>query len=70
VGDSSVSLNTLTHRILKIHRPVILSVVVCGCETLSLTLREECRIRVFENRVLSRIFGPKRDEGMGVDKTT
>ena len=33
-----------------------------GCETLSLTLREERRLRVFENRVLRRIFGPRRDE--------
>jgi len=33
-----------------------------GCKTLSLTLKEECRLRVFENRVLGRIFGPKRDE--------
>ena len=32
------------------------------CETWSLTLREECRLRVFENRVLRRIFGPKMDE--------
>jgi hypothetical protein len=38
--------------------------VLYGCETLSLTLREEHRLRVFENRVL-RIFGPKRDEVMG-----
>jgi hypothetical protein len=37
-------------------------VVVFGCETWSLTLREEHRQRVFENRVLRRIFGPKRDE--------
>ena len=36
-----------------------------GCETWSLTLREECRLRVFENRVLRRIFGPKRDKGAG-----
>ena len=36
-----------------------------GCETWSLTLREERRLRVFENRVLSRIFGPKRDEVTG-----
>jgi hypothetical protein len=36
-----------------------------GCETWSLTLREEYRLRVFENRVLRRIFGPKRDEVMG-----
>jgi hypothetical protein len=36
-----------------------------GRETWSLTLREECRLRVFENRVLRRIFGPKRDEVTG-----
>jgi len=36
--------------------------VLCGCETWSLTLREERRLRVFENRVLRRVFGPKRDE--------
>jgi len=36
--------------------------VLYGCETWSLTLREECRLRVFENRVLRRIFGPKRDK--------
>jgi hypothetical protein len=36
-----------------------------GCETFSLTLREELRLRVFENRVLRRIFGPKRDEVTG-----
>jgi hypothetical protein len=40
-------------------------VVLYGCETWSLTLREEPRLRVFENRVLRRIFGPKRDEVMG-----
>jgi hypothetical protein len=39
----------------------ILPVVLYGCETWSLTLREEHRLRVFENRVLRRIFGPKRD---------
>ena len=37
-------------------------VVLYGWETWSLTLREECRLRVFENRILRRIFGPKRDE--------
>jgi len=42
-----------------------LPVVVYGCETWSLTLREERRLRVFENRVLRRIFGPKRDEVTG-----
>ena len=40
-------------------------VVLCGCETWSLTLREERRLRMFENRVLRRIFGPKRDEVTG-----
>jgi hypothetical protein len=40
-------------------------VVLYGCETWSLTLREEHRLRVFENRVLRRIFGPKRDEVSG-----
>jgi hypothetical protein len=40
---------------------VILPVVLYGCETGSLTLREEQRLRVFENRVLRRIFGPKKD---------
>jgi hypothetical protein len=46
----------------KIYRNIILPVVFYGCETWSLTLREEHRLRVFENRVLRRIFGPKRDE--------
>jgi hypothetical protein len=49
----------------KIYKPVILPVVLYGCETWSLTLREEHRLRVFENRVLRRIFGPKRDEITG-----
>jgi hypothetical protein len=44
---------------------IILPVVLYGCKTWSLTLREEHRLRVFENRVLRRIFGPKRDEVMG-----
>jgi len=47
---------------MKIYRTIIFSVVLNGCETWSLTLREERRLRVFENRVLRRIFGPKRDE--------
>jgi hypothetical protein len=50
---------------IKIYRTVILPVSVYGCETWSLTLRKERRLRVFENRVLRRIFGPKRDEVMG-----
>jgi hypothetical protein len=47
---------------IKIYRTIILPVVLYGCETWSLTLREERRLRVFMNRVLRRIFGPKRDE--------
>jgi hypothetical protein len=46
----------------KIYKTVILPVVLYGCETWSLTLREEHRLRVCENRVLRRIFGPKREE--------
>jgi hypothetical protein len=42
-----------------------LPVVLCGCEIWPLTLREECRQRVFENRMLRRVFGPKRDEKTG-----
>jgi hypothetical protein len=48
---------------IKTYKTLILPVVLYGCETWSLTLREEHRLRVFENRVLRRIFGPKRDEG-------
>jgi hypothetical protein len=50
---------------IKIHRTIIFPVVLYGCETWSVTLREEHRLRVFENRVLRRIFGPKRDEVIG-----
>jgi len=50
---------------IKIHRTINLPVVVNGCETWSLTLREERRLRVFENRVLRRIFGPKMGKVTG-----
>jgi hypothetical protein len=50
---------------IKIHKTIILPVVLYGCETWSLTLREEHRLRAFENRVLRRIFRPKRDEVTG-----
>jgi len=50
---------------MKIYRTVILPVVLYGCVPWSLTLREECRLRVFENRVQRKIFGPKRDEVTG-----
>jgi hypothetical protein len=60
--------NILSSRLLlqntktRVHRTVVLAVVLYGCENWSLTLREEQRLRVFNNRVLRRIFGAKRDE--------
>ena len=61
--------NLLSSRLLsknlKIYRTVILPVVLYGCETWSLTLRVERKLRVFENRVLRKIFGPRRDEVTG-----
>jgi hypothetical protein len=63
--------NLLSSRLLsrnvkiKICKTIILPVVLYGCETWSLTLREEHRLRVSENRVLRRIFEPKRDEVTG-----
>ena len=47
---------------INIYRTIILPVVFYGCETWSLTVREEHRLRLFENRVLRRIFGPRREE--------
>ena len=63
--------NLLSSRLLsknlkiKIYRTIILSVVSYGCEAWSLTLREERRLRLFENRVLRRVFGHKGDEVTG-----
>ena len=63
--------NLLSSRLLsktlkiKIYRTVIMPIVLYGCETWSLTLREERKLRVFENRVLRRILGPRRDEVTG-----
>ena len=63
--------NILSSRLLsknlkiKIYRTIIQPIVLYGCEIWSLTLREERRLRVFENRVLRREFGPKRDEVTG-----
>jgi len=63
--------NLLSSRLLsknlkiKIYRTIILPVILYGCETWSLTLREERRLRVFENRVLGKVFGPNRDEVTG-----
>ena len=53
---------------IKIYRTIILRVVLYGCETRSLTLREEPRLRLFESRVLRRVFGPKRDEVTGSEE--
>jgi hypothetical protein len=50
---------------IRVYRTIILPVVLYGCETWSLTLREEQRLRMFENKVLRSIFGPKRDEVTG-----
>jgi len=50
---------------IKMYRAIILPVVLYGCETWSLTLREERRLRMFENRLLRRVFGPKRDKVTG-----
>ena len=49
----------------KTYKTIILPVVLYGCETWSLTLREEHRLRVFENKVLRKIFGDKKDEITG-----
>ena len=63
--------NLLSSRLLpkklkiKIYRTIILPVVLYGCEAWSLTLREERKLRVLENMVLRRIFGPRRDEVTG-----
>ena len=63
--------NLLSSRLLsknlkiKIYRTIILPVVLYGCETWSLILREERKLRVFENMVLRRIFGPRRDKVRG-----
>jgi hypothetical protein len=48
-----------------IYKTIILPVFLCGCETWFLTLREEHRLRAFENKVLRWIIGPKRDEVTG-----
>ena len=63
--------NLLSSRLLsknlkiKIYRTIILPVLLYGCAAWSLTLQEERKLRVFENMVLRRIFGPRRDEVMG-----
>jgi hypothetical protein len=62
-GHSLLSSRLLTRNIkVKIYKTIVLPVVLYGCDIRSLTLREERILRVFQNRVLRRIFGPKRDE--------
>jgi len=53
------------HLKIEIYRTIILPIVLYGCETWSLTFREERRLEAFENRVLRRLFGLKRDEVKG-----
>jgi hypothetical protein len=71
LATHSVVQNLLSSRLLsenikiRIYKTLILPVVLYGCESWSLTLREEDRLRVFEQRVLRRIFGPKRGEVTG-----
>jgi len=66
IGAESLSFSLLPKNIkIKIYSTIILFVVLCGCETWSLTWWKERRLRVFENRVLRKIFGLKRDEVTG-----
>jgi hypothetical protein len=65
-GSESIVIPLLSRNIkVKIYKIIILPVVLYGCGTWSLTLRGEHRLKVFENRVLRRIFGPNRDEVTG-----
>jgi hypothetical protein len=63
--EASVYSSAVQNLKTRICNNIILPAVLYGCETWSLTLREKHRLRVFENRVLRRIFGPKRDEVTG-----
>ena len=58
-------INLFIYLKIKVYRTIILPIVLYGCETWSLTLREERKLKVFENKVLRRIFGPRRDEVTG-----
>jgi hypothetical protein len=71
IQNCNISLKLFSSRLLsenvkiRIHKTIILPVVLYGCEIWSLPLREECRLRVLGNRVLKRMCGLKRDEVMG-----
>jgi len=69
LAESSAFQFAIQNLKIEIYRTIILPVVLYGCETWLLTLREEHRLRVSENRVLRRIFRPKRDWVMGVENT-
>ena len=62
-SDQTLLSSRLLSKNSKIYKTIILPVVLYGCEVRSLTLREESKLTVFENRILSRIFGPKMVEG-------
>jgi hypothetical protein len=63
--DPSVFSSAVKNLKIRIYKTIILPLVLYGCETWSLTLREKHRPRAFENRVLRKVFGPKRDEVTG-----
>jgi hypothetical protein len=63
--ESSVFSSAVENLKIRIYKTIILPMALYGCETWSPTLREEHRLRVFENRVLRRIFGSKRNEVTG-----
>jgi hypothetical protein len=66
LAQSLLSSHLLSRNVkVKIYKTIILPVALYGCETWSLTLREENRLRVFENRILRTVFGPKSDEVTG-----
>jgi len=64
-AETFVFQSAIKNLTIKIYRTIILPVVLYGCETWSLTLMEEYWLKMFENRMLRRIFGPKRDEVIG-----
>jgi hypothetical protein len=66
LAECSVLQNNIYNIKIKVYRIIILSVDLYGCENLSLKLKEEIRLRVFENTVLRRVFGVKRDQVKGV----
>jgi uncharacterized membrane protein len=65
-GQNILSVHLLFGSInIKVHGTIILLFVLYGCESRSFTLKEQCRLRVFENGVMRKMFGPKREEVTG-----